>query len=415
MEKDILFSEGKRTTIIAALTTIFFALAKAVIGFFSGSIVLIADAIHSLADSVSAFFVWVGFKIAQREPTEKFPYGFYKAENITALLISFLILFAGYEIIERSVDRLFVESYQLNIPFLAIGIAFLDAVVMFLIGSYEIKIGRKINSQSLIADGKESKTHILSSSMVLVGLFSAWSGIFYLEGIMGILISLFIFKVGIDSLKDSVFALMDVSPSKEIDKRVRKILNDISGIRGFESLKLRKAGPFVFGEVKIKIGKTVNVKRAHEISESIEREIKKKVASIDYFSVIAIPYQTQKQKICIPVKENKGTDSLVSDHFGRAEKIIFLKVEGNEIKDYYVKSNPNRGKEKRAGLNTALFVMKEKIDIIITKEMGPISFHTLRDNVVDVLIGKGENVQEVIDNFFKGELKLLGEPTKEKK
>jgi len=413
MEKDVLFKQGRKTTIIAALITIFFAMAKAIVGFLSGSIVLIADAVHSLADSFSAFFVWLGLKIAQKKPTDKFPYGFYKAENVTALLISFLILFAGYEIIKESINR-FSGEYQLSIPLIAMGVALLDAIIMFFIGAYEVKVGKKINSQSLIADGRESKMHLFSSSMVLVGLLSAWFKIPYLEGVMGILISLFVFKVGIDSAKDSIFALMDVSPSREIERKAKKILENISGVRGFENLKLRKSGPFIFGEVQIKIGKTINVKRAYEVSESVEKEIKKKIKPIDSFSVTVLPYQTQKQKICIPIDEDKELDSNVSMHFGRANKFIFIEIDNNKIKSFYTKNNPYKEKEIRAGLNTALFIMQEKIDTIITKEMGSISFHTLRDNIVDVYMGIDGNIKETIERFLSEKLKILKEPTREK-
>jgi len=413
MKKSALFEKGRKTTIIAILTTTIFALGKAMVGVISGSIVLIADAIHSMADSVSAFFVWLGLKIAQRKPTEKFPYGFYKAENIAALIVSFLILFAGYEIIKESINRLFLQ-YELSIPLIAIGIALLDAIVMFFIGSYEIRVGKKINSQSLIADGKESKMHLFSSSMVLIGLFFAWFKIPYLEGIMGILISFFVFKVGIDSVKDSVFALMDVSPSKEIEEKVKKILKDISGIQGFKDLKLRKSGPFIFGEVCVKIGKTLNVKRAHEISESIENKIKR-IKLIDSFIVTILPYQTQEQKICIPMNEDQGLDSNISMYFARAKKFIFIKLYNNKIKDYYIKDNPYKEKEIRAGLNTALSIVKEKINTIISKEIGPISFHTLRDSIVDVYMGVDESVEKNIEKLLKEKLRLLKEPTKEKK
>ncbi len=408
-----IFKEGQKATIIAGLVTILFAVAKMVVGLISGSIVLIADAIHSAADSFSTFFAWLGLRIAQKEPTKKFPYGYYKAENIAAFLIAGLILFAGFSIIRESISKIFTE-YQLNIPLIAVGVAVLDAIVMFSIGTYEVKIGKKINSQSLIADGTESKMHLFSSSIVLVGLFSTWYKFLPLEGVMGILISLFIFKIGITSAKDSIFALMDVSPSREIEDKIKKILKDISGLRSFENLKLRKSGPFIFGEVEAKIGKTVNVRRAHEISDNIEREIKKKIKSIDSFIVTISPYQTKKQKICIPLDEDKALDSEISDHFGRAKKFIFLEVEEGKIKNYYLKNNPYQKKEVRAGLETSSFVVKEKIDSIIAKEMGPISFHTLRDNIVDVYKGIDGNVKEIINNFSEGKLKPLIIPTRKK-
>jgi len=413
MKKDVLFKQGKRTTIIAALTTVFFAMAKATAGLISGSVVLLADAVHSLADSISAFFVFLGLKIAQKKPTKKFPYGFYKAENIAAFLISFLILFAGYEILKESINRL-SGTYSLSIPFIAVGVALLDAIVMFFIGTYEVRVGKKINSQSLIADGRESKMHLFSSSMVLIGLFSAWFNIPYLEGVMGILIFLFILKVGIDSIKDSIFALMDVSPDPEIEKKVKQVLESIPGVRGFKNLKLRRSGPFIFGEAQIKIEKAANIKRVYETSENIENEIKKKIKLIDSFSVNILPYQALKQKICIPIDEDKGLESNISMHFGRAKKFIFINIDEHKIKDYYVKSNPYGAKKIRAGLNSALFIIKEKADSIVTKEMGLISFHTLRDSIIDIYTVVDGTIKRIIKKLLEKKLKHLKKSTKEK-
>jgi cation diffusion facilitator family transporter len=408
-----IFKKGQKATLVAGSTTIFFAIAKAVVGFLSGSLVLTADAIHSAADSFSTFFAWFGLKIAQKEPTEKFPYGFYKVENITALIISGLILFAGFEIIKESVGKIFILG-ELNIPLAAIGVAVLDAIVMFSIGSYEMRVGQKINSQSLTADGKESRMHLFSSTLVLIGLFAAFFKVMYLEGIMGILISLFIFKIGIESAKDSIFALIDVSPSKEIEEKVRKVLESISGIRGFENLKLRKAGPFVFGEVRVKLGRSVNINRAEEISDNIEKEIKRKVKSVDSLMVGVAPELAERQKLCIPVEKEEGLDSKISTYFGRAKKFMFIELKKGELKNFYFKDNPYSETKIRAGLEASRFVVKEKIDSIITKEIGPISLHTLRDNVVDVYQGIDGNAKELLEKFSKGKLKLLGEPTREK-
>lgn len=409
-----IFKAGQKTTAIAGVFTILFAIAKAVVGIISGSIVLLADAIHSAADSFSTFTAWLGLKIAQKKPTQKFPYGFYKAENVAALIISGLILFAGFSIVKEGINKIFTE-YQLNIPLIAIILAITDAIVMFLIGSYEIKVGRKINSQSLIADGKESRMHIFSSSVVLIGLIATIINIPYLEGIAGIVISLFIFEVGINSAKDSIFALMDVAPSKKNEQKVKRTLNKISGIRGYDNLKLRKAGPFVFGEVEAKVGKTVNVEKAGQISKIIEQEIKKKVELIDSFAVKVVPFQTKQRKFCIPIEKDQGLDSKIYDHFGRAKKFLFLEMDGKKVKNYCVKDNPYQQKEIRAGLNAASFVVKEKIDFVIITEIGPISLHTLRDNVVDVYqASSDQTINQIIKKLANNELELLKTPTRKK-
>lgn len=412
MTNDI-FAQGQKTALTAAGVTIFFAISKAVVGFFSGSLVLLGDAVHSFADAFSSSAAWLGLKIAKKNPTEKFPYGFYKAENIAAFLISFLILVAGYSVIKESINKLTTPN-ELGIPGLAIAVAIADAIFMFSVGTYEMKVGRKINSQSLVADGQESRMHLFSSSVVLLGLISALFNIPYLEGIAGIIISLFIFQAGFESIKDSTLSLMDVSPDPEIEKKIKKILNKISGVRGYDNLKLRKSGPFVFGQVQAKIGKSININKANEIAQAIEKEIKKEIKTIDSFTISFKPFETEKQKICIPIKQDQGLESEISSHFGRAPFFLFVQLDRGKVKNYYSKQNPSQEKQIRAGLQACDFVIAEKVDAVITKEMGPISLHTLRDNIVDVFKGDKKTVKQLIEDYSQKKLKPLQIPTRDK-
>jgi cation diffusion facilitator family transporter len=407
-----IFRIGQRTTIIAGLATVLFALSKGIVGLLSGSLVLIADAIHSAADSISTFVAWLGLRVANKKPNAKFQYGYFKAESIASFLISILIFFAGFVIISESVNKIFTE-YDLNIPLIAISVALLDGIVMFFIGTYEMKVGEKINSQSLIADGKESRIHLLSSSVVLIGLFSSWLKIPYLEGGAGILISFFIFQTAFKFAKDSIFALMDVSPDKEVENKIRKILENISEIRGFENLKLRKAGPFILGEVKVKIGKTANVKKVSEISYLIENKVKNKIKAVDSFLVSVSVDSPEKQKICIPVETKEGIDSKVSNYFSRAKYFIFISTEKKEIINFYIKQNPFREKKERIGLTICEFIIKEGVTAVIGSEIGPIALNAFEKNIVSVyIIKKGKVAREAVQKFLENKIKVLTQPTK---
>lgn len=408
-----IFEKGQKTTQKVAAATIFFAVAKGVAGVLAGSIVLVADSIHSFADSFSTILAWFGLKIAQKKPTEKFQYGYYKAENITALLISGLIFYAAFEIVKTSWEKIFTTPH-LSIPFLAIGVSVLDALVMFNLGTWEVKIGKAINSQSLVADGSESRMHIFSSSLVLIGLVASYLNVPYIEGIAGVLISLFILQVGVKSAKDSLFALMDVSPSKEIEEKIKEILKSSSNLQSFENLKLRKSGPFIFGEVRAEIKKFINVERAHEIADEIEKKIKAKVPQMDSFLIHITPAKKLEQKIIIPTKEKKGLDSKISEHFARAKFFAILKIKKDKIESLEFEENPFKGKEIRAGLTTAKYLLEKKLDILITKEIGPISFHTLRDNLIEIYQVKAGILSEIIKNYFENKLIKLEEPTREK-
>lgn len=407
------FKQGQKTTLIAGTGTVTFAILKAVIGTISGSVVLVADAIHSAADAFSTLLAWIGLKFSQKNPTEKFPYGFYKAENVASLIISFLIFYAGFSIIRDSITKI-STTYELGIPYIAIAAATIDGIVMYLIGTYEMRSGQEINSQSLVADGKESRLHILSSAVVLIGLIGSFFSVAYIEGIAGIIISLFIFEAGYESLKDSIFVLLDVSPASDVEEKIKKILKNISGIHKYEDLKLRKSGPYIFGEVTAKIRKSVNVEKANEISNTVEEKIKEEISEIESFSVKISSYQTDKQKIAIPTTDQNGLESMLADEFGRAQSFLFLTTLKGKIVDFYQKENPYVDQEVRAGLKAAQWTVKEDIDSVITKEAGPISLHALKDNIVSVYKANSENIKENINSFTNKKLSLIKEATKER-
>jgi len=279
---------------------------KVVIGILSGSAVLVSDAVHSVSDISSIVTSWLGLRIAQRDPSKKFPYGYYKAENLGSLIISLLILMAGGQMILSAWNRLFQFS-SVHLPYLALAISLVDAIVLFFFGGYEIKVGQEIRAESLVAMGKENRTHIFSSLAVFLGTLAAIYRIPYIEGIIIFGISFLILKIGFEAAKNALFALMDVSPGEEIEKRVGRAIESVAGIEGFYGLRLRQAGPFVFGEAKVGIRRFVNVQRAHEIASDVERAVKQKVPQIDSFNVHVEPFQSDFRHLVIPVKSKDTT------------------------------------------------------------------------------------------------------------
>ena len=403
--------KGERLATMAIFLEGFLAAAKAVIGLLSGSVVLISDAIHSGSDILSIFTSWFGLKIAQKKADERFPYGYYKAENLGAAIISILILLAAWGMFIRGCGRLFSFS-PIRTPLLALAISLLDALALFFFGNYEIKVGKEINARSLIAMGKENRTHLFSSMAVFLGILAAYYRIPYLEGIITILISFLILKIGLTTAKNSVFALMDVSPSKEIKDKVVEAIESVPGIEAFFDLRLRESGPFIFGETKVGVRKFIDVKRAHEMTDRAEEEVKKKVPQIDSFTVHIEPFKSNFYHLVIPVKEKKGLSSLVAEKFARAPHFLFVNLKNKKIRGYYVLKNPHLEKKVRVGLAVAKLLVEQKSETLITKEIGEISFYALRENLFDVYQAKGKTAREIVDRYIKGELKPLSKPTK---
>ncbi len=142
---------------------------KYFLGVFSGSLALLADAVHSTADVVSSASIWAGIRLSRRK-TKRFPYGLYKVENLVALITSGIILLAGYGIV-RSVLWAGEQVRAARLPYAIFGVA---AVALILLGfsRYELKRARKLNSPSLEADAQHLTTDLFSSCIILVG----WPG-----------------------------------------------------------------------------------------------------------------------------------------------------------------------------------------------------------------------------------------------
>ncbi|MFP4046049.1 MAG: cation diffusion facilitator family transporter [Candidatus Aenigmatarchaeota archaeon] len=405
----------EKAALVTTLATIVLAAGKGIIGYMTGSLVLITDSLHSTVDIFPIFAAWFGLKISQREADERFPYGYYKAESIASFLVSLFILYVAIDFGREGYAKLF-EVSQLSYP-LAAGAAALSSVIISgYIARYQMKVGKKTSSQSLVANAKESFADVLSSVVVLIAIILSYYKVPYVEGAVTIFIALLVLKIGLETLKDSVYGLMDISPSKEIEKKVISTIGDVAGVEGFADLKLRRSGPFIFGEVTVMIRKYVDVERAHEIAESLEERVKDKISRLDSFSIHIEPYQTDKLRLVIPVEDSNGEESKVSEHFGRApyHTLVYLDKKKEEIKELELRENEFKDREVRAGLNLIRELVKEKIDVVVTEEMGEISFHSLRDNLVEIYRSRGETVKEIVDNFSKEELQRLDKPTREK-
>ncbi len=383
---------------------------KIIAAVLSGSLALVSDAIHSASDILTIVTSWIGLKIAQKDPDEKFPYGYYKAESLGSLVISGIIIYAGWEMLTRGISSLTTPS-EISLPLVALGVSLVDAIVLFFFGNYEIKIGQETGAQSLIAMGKENRTHIFSSTAVFVGTLSAYFNIPYVEGVITVGISGLIFQIGFESLRNSAFTLMDVSPDKEVESKIRQTLNEVPGIEEYFDLKLRKSGPSIFGEVKVGIRRDVEVNRSHQIADRVETAIKQAVPAVDRMNVHVEPFRSEYRHLVIPVQQKDGLASAVSQQFARSPYFLFVNLKGDEVKGYYFLENPFKEKQKRAGLAVAKLLAEKKSDVVITPEVGEIAFHALREYLFDVYQAEEGSAQEIIDMFKQNKLKQLTEAT----
>jgi len=402
---------GRRTLRNVLMVLLLLSLAKFLAGVISNTSLLVADALHSFVDFSAVLTAYIGLSIASLPASRKFPYGYYKAESLAALFVSLFILLAGIELVLHAVEKLWVAP-SIAYPGIALSVALLSGIVSLFLSRYQEKAAKFANSQAMEASAKEMLMDFFSSLLVFFALICSWFKIPYAESAGTIIIALIVTKIALENIYQAMLALMDIFP-KELERKVIRVIGGFSGIEGFANLKLRKAGPFAFGEITIKVRKHLNVEEAHEISDVLEERIKEEVPQIEKITVHVEPYEESRQIIAVPVSEDSGLESGVSEHFARAKGFViaFVDLRSKKIISWEYAKNPHLEKKVRAGLATAKWLVRNyRINAVLTKEMGEIAYSTLKSSLVDVYLAKGKNAKQALLAFARGYAKKFTKP-----
>jgi len=412
-DADSTLQKGERAAKVSTWVTAALALGKGVGGLLTGSVVLISDAVHSAIDVLPVTASWLGLKVSRRKPDERFPYGYFKAESVATLFISLFIILAAVELVIEGYSRLF-EMSEASQPLVAAGVSLISAMTSALLARYQRRVGEEICSQSLITNARDTLMDVVVSLLVVAAIVLAFYEVPYVEGLAIISISVFILKIGLESIKDSVFALMDISPDREVEGKVVRTIGSVAGVEGFADLKLRRSGPFLLGEVTVKVRKQLDVERAHQISARLEEELRRNVKPLEAIVVHIEPCEVHETRVVVPLKNDAGMASVPSQRFGRANYFAMASLNRDEgkVEDLVIMTNPEREREARAGLHAVKILVQEKVDALITNDIGEIAFHALRDHLISIYLMEGGRLDEVLQNFMEGKLDAAFEPTK---
>jgi cation diffusion facilitator family transporter len=356
----------ERSEKVASLSIILntsLTLIKYILASLSGSVALMADAIHSLTDVISSATVLVGIKLSKRR-SKTFPYGLYKVENLVSLAMSLLIFLAGYEIFRETFTHrmsLMVE----RIPWAIAGVI-LAILATYLFSRYEMRIGRQINSPSIIADAEHVKTDMLSSLIILVGLVGGLFQVPLLDKGAALVIIIFIARTGYRILVDSIRVLLEASLDFETMDRVKSIILADPQVEEIKGLWGRNSGRYKFIEADL----TLNVgdlQKAHVITDKIAERIREKIPHVDHVLIHYEPIRKEQITFAVPVTDDKET---ISEHFGEAPyfSITTIRAEDGAIVKQECLNNPYLREEEGKGIRVSEWLLQKGVDKIFTKK-----------------------------------------------
>ncbi|MBO4546690.1 MAG: cation transporter [Treponema sp.] len=262
-----------RVSIISILANVALAAFKAVVGIASSSISIVLDAVNNLSDALSSIITIIGVKLAGKKPDKEHPYGHGRGEYVSASVISAIIIYAGIAALKESIKKI-ISPQEAHYSTLTLIIVASAIIVKIFLGLYVRSMGIKVNSKALEASGHDALDDaILSTSVLASALVMKFFG-FALEAYVGVLISLFIIKNGIDMLKDTLDDILGARVPRETAIAVKKTICSVPGVYGAYDLFLNDYGPNrLQGSVHVEVDDTMNAAQIDELSNKITMEV----------------------------------------------------------------------------------------------------------------------------------------------
>ena len=258
---------------------------KILVGLSINSVSLIADAVHTLADSATSVVVIIGFKMAKKPADKEHPFGHGRMESVATLIVSVLLFIAGFELLQHSV-RSTLDPHTSTASLAVLLLIGGTILVKELLSRFSYELGDMIDSQTLKADALHHRSDVFATALVLVALIAARFGYTRIDGIMGICVSLVIFYSAYLIAREAITPLLGEAPSKETLKEIVRLAVAHEGVSGVHDIIYHRYGQTSIVSLHIEVSDQESAFRLHALAEDVEAEIGRKtggtvVAHID--------------------------------------------------------------------------------------------------------------------------------------
>ena len=281
--------EKRDAALSSVVAAVLLTVLKLVVGLLTGSLGVLAEAVHSGLDLVAALVTFFAVRISDKPPDERHLYGHGKVENLSALVETLLLLITCVWIVHEAIQRLFFKSVEVDASFWAFGVMAVSIVVDISRSRILYRAARKHKSQALEADALHFSTDIWSSAVVIVGLAlvwlskhlgAEWSWLAKADAVAAIAVAFIVVYVSVRLGQRTVAALLDAAPpglAEQIDIEASRV----TGVSGVGPVRVREAGPSTFVDLTVNVERSTSLEEAHQIATAVDDRISALVHSGD--------------------------------------------------------------------------------------------------------------------------------------
>ncbi len=263
---------GKLSGAVGIICNCLLAAGKLIVGHMTSSMSITADGLNNLSDGASSIVTLLGFKLAEKPADRKHPYGHARIEYIAGLTVAVMILFIGLELGKSSVEKL-INPEPIEFSFTAVWVLCASILVKLFMMLFNLKMGRRINSNALLATAADSRNDVMTTSAVLAASIVEHFYDVRIDGVMGIAVSLFILYSGIKLAGETMSPLLGEGANPELQKQITDYINGCPMVLGCHDLMVHDYGPGRrYASIHVEIDKNEDPMACHARIDRMERE-----------------------------------------------------------------------------------------------------------------------------------------------
>ena len=264
-------ASGRRALVISLVGLAVTAGLQAVVVGLSGSVALLGDTLHNVADALTAIPLLVAFTLARRAPTKRYTYGYGRAEDLGGVFVIAMITLSSVIAAYEAIDRL-IHPHSISHLWLVAGAALIGFIGNEVVAQYRIRIGRQIGSAALVADGLHARTDGFTSLAVLIGAAGVGLGWRWADPVVGLVITLAILGVLRSAIAQVSARLMDAVDPDLVDQATASVAS-VAGVREVRELRIRWIGHTLRAEVDATVDPTLSLVQAHDLAHHAEQHL----------------------------------------------------------------------------------------------------------------------------------------------
>jgi cation diffusion facilitator family transporter len=274
------FRQGSAIAQKAFLIMLALGITELIVGSLASTVSLLADGIHSISTAVIFLIVWIGLHLSGKSPDGTFHFGYYRIETLGSLIAAFILAGFGIFILFEAYNAWIAENVIVH-PEAAIIVAAVAAVITGVVSWRVDKASREYGSTALGAGGLTGSIDVLSSVGVVVSvILSKYVGIIHADSIMGVLIAVAIFAGAYSIFKEASLVLVDACQCGDVVNEIADLAKNVKGVKEVHSIRVRKLGSLMTGDMHIVVEGHMFVKEADEIATTVEETIKKEFENV---------------------------------------------------------------------------------------------------------------------------------------